>query len=111
MSERSEWTLKREADDLQTWRRTLPGMWAWLFQRVSAILILLFLTLHFLLPYRRPIQFLLLLVVTFHASLGIRVFLIDLGVQVKTQKVLFIFSLLLAAFGLILIWNSLPLGG
>lgn len=107
----SEWSLKREASDPRVWRSTLPGMWAWLIQRVSAILILLFLALHFFLPYRRPLQFLLLLTVALHASLGIRVFLIDLGAEVKTQKALFIFSLLLAAFGLFFIWNYLPLGG
>ena len=111
MADRPEWTLKRDINDVQVWRRTLPGMWAWLFQRVSAILILLFLTLHFFLPYRRPLQFLLLLVVTFHASLGIRVFLIDLGVNVKTQKILFILFLLLAAFGFFFIWNYLPFSG
>lgn len=106
-----ELTLKRESMDSMVWRSTLPGMWAWLLQRISAILILLFLVLHFFLPYRRPMQFLLLLVVAIHASLGIRVFLIDLGANVKTQKVLFILSLLLAGFGLLYIWNSLPLGG
>jgi succinate dehydrogenase / fumarate reductase cytochrome b subunit len=86
-------------------------MWAWLLQRVSAILILLFLILHFFFPYRRPLQFLLLLVVSFHASLGIRVFLIDLGANVKTQKILFAVFAFLAVFGLMLIWNYLPLGG
>ncbi len=106
-----ELTLKREPMDLGVWRSTLPGMWAWLLQRISAILILLFLVLHFFLPYRRPLQFLLLLVVALHASLGIRVFLIDLGANVKTQKVLFILSLLLAAFGLLYIWSTLPWGG
>jgi succinate dehydrogenase / fumarate reductase cytochrome b subunit len=111
MTEKNEWTLKRDAGDPQIWRKTLPGMWAWLFQRVSAILILLFLTLHFFLPYRRPLQFLLLFVVAFHASLGIRVFLIDLGASVKSQKILFIAFLLLAAFGLFFVWNYLPLGG
>ena len=107
----SEWILKRDATEARVWRSTLPGMWAWLIQRVSAILILLFLTLHFFLPYRRPLQFLLLLVVALHASLGIRVFLIDLGADVKTQRTLFIISLLLAAFGLFFVWNYLPLGG
>ena len=111
MANGSEWILKREATDARVWRSTLPGMWAWLFQRVSAILILLFLTLHFFLPYRRPLQFLLLLVVALHASLGIRVFLIDLGANVKTQRTLFIISLLLAAFALFFVWNYLPLGG
>jgi succinate dehydrogenase / fumarate reductase cytochrome b subunit len=111
MANGNEWTLKRDVRDAQVWRSTLPGMWAWLLQRVSAILILLLLTLHFFLPYRRPLQFLLLLVVALHASLGIRVFVIDLGADVKTQKILFIGCLLLAAFGLFFIWNYLPLGG
>jgi len=111
MSNQSELILKREVGDPQTWRSTLPGMWAWLIQRVSAILILLFLALHFFLPYRRPLQFLLLLVVSVHAALGIRVFLVDLGVNVKAQKILFILFLLLAAFFLFFLWNYLPLGG
>jgi succinate dehydrogenase/fumarate reductase cytochrome b subunit len=51
------------------------------------------------------------MVVAFHASLGLRVFLIDLGANVKTQKILFIVFLLLAAFGIFFIWNYLPLGG
>ncbi len=111
MGELQEMILKREVGDIQTWRATLPGMWAWLIQRVSAILILLFLTLISFLPYRRPLQFLLLLTVSVHAALGIRVFLIDLGANVKTQKFLFILFLLLAAFFLFFIWNRLPLGG
>jgi len=111
MANEKEWVLKRDVGDPQVWRRTLPGMWAWLLQRISAVLILLFLLLHFFFPYRRPLQFLLLLVVSFHASLGVRVFLIDLGASVKAQKVLFIFFLLLAVFMLFWVWNYLPLGG
>ncbi len=111
MANEKEWILKRDVGDPQVWRRTLPGMWAWLLQRVSAILILLFLVLHFFFPYRRPLQFLLLLVVSFHASLGVRVFLIDLGANVKTQKILFIVFILLAVFMLFWVWNYLPLGG
>lgn len=111
MAEGSEWILKREAADPRVWRNTFPGMWAWLIQRISAILILLFLTLHFFLPYRRPLQFLLLLVVALHASLGVRVFLIDLGADVRIQKILFLIFILLAAFGLFSVWNYLPLGG
>ncbi len=107
----AEWILKREASEGKIWRSTLPGMWAWLIQRVSAILILLFLTLHFFLPYRRPLQFFLLLVLAVHASLGIRVLLIDLGTDVKLQKFFFVLCLLLAGFGLFFVWNYLPLGG
>ena len=111
MANTSDLILKRDPTDGRVWRSTLPGMWAWLIQRVSAILILFFLVLHFFLPYRRPLQFLLLLVVALHASLGIRVFLIDLGAEVKTQKALFIVSLILAAFVLFFLWSYLPLGG
>jgi succinate dehydrogenase/fumarate reductase cytochrome b subunit len=111
MANGKEWILKREIGNSQVWRRTLPGMWAWLLQRVSAILIPFFLILHFFLPYHRTLQFLLLLVVSFHASLGVRVFLIDLGVKVKAQKVIFVISILLAVMGLLLVWNYLPLGG
>ena len=111
MPDVSELILKKEAADLKVWRSTLPGMWAWLLQRVSALFILLFLTLHFFLPYRRPLQFILLLVVALHASLGIRVFLIDLGAEVKTQRILFALFLLAAAVGLFFVWNYLPFGG
>jgi succinate dehydrogenase / fumarate reductase cytochrome b subunit len=111
MASASELILKKEAADPGAWRSTLPGMWAWLLQRVSALFILVFLTLHFFLPYRRPMQFILLLVVALHASLGIRVFLIDLGAEVKTQRVLFVLFLVAAAVGLFFVWNYLPFGG
>jgi succinate dehydrogenase / fumarate reductase cytochrome b subunit len=104
-------SLKREIGDGKVWKNALPGMWAWLLQRISAILILVFLVLHFLLPYRRPVQFLLLAVVAFHACLGIRVFVIDLGANVATQKTLFIVALLVALFGLFFVWSYLPFGG
>ena len=55
-------------------RQNTPlGMWAWLWQRVSALIIVVLLVLHITLPYKLAIQFLLLLTVTFHASLGLRV--------------------------------------
>ena len=111
MANGKERILKRDTGDLQVWRKTLPGMWAWLLQRVSAVLILCFLTLHFFFPYRRPLQFLLLLVVCLHGSLGLRVFLIDLGANVKTQKVLFLLFGIFAVLGLVVVWSSLPLGG
>ena len=59
-------------------RQNTPlGMWAWLVQRVSALLIVVLLVLHITLPYKLAIQFLLLLTVTFHATLGLRVILLD----------------------------------
>ncbi len=57
--------------------RSHVGMWAWLLQRVSAVLIVVFLCLHLGFTYKPYLQFLLLLTVIFHASLGIRVILLD----------------------------------
>src|SRR4051794_14359796 len=65
------------------------GMWAWLLQRISALLILVLLVLHISLPYKQLVQFLLLLVVTFHATLGIRVILLDFNlVSIRYQRAL-----------------------
>jgi len=67
-------------------------MWAWVWQRISAIAIIFLLVLHLTLTYMPLLQFLLLTAVTFHASLGIRV----------------IYSLLaLGLAALIIIWNSI----
>src|SRR4051794_36849983 len=65
------------------------GMWAWLWQRISALLIVLLLVLHISLPYKLAIQFLLLLVVTFHATLGLRVILLDFNlVSIRYHRAL-----------------------
>ena len=65
------------------------GMWAWLWQRISALLIVVLLVLHITLPYKLAIQFLLLLTVTFHATLGLRVILLDFNlVSVRYHKAL-----------------------
>jgi succinate dehydrogenase/fumarate reductase cytochrome b subunit len=65
------------------------GMWAWLWQRISALLIVVLLALHITLPYKPAIQFLLLLVVTFHATLGLRVILLDFNlVSIRYHRAL-----------------------
>jgi succinate dehydrogenase/fumarate reductase cytochrome b subunit len=68
---------------------TRAGMWAWLWQRMSALAIIVLLALHVTLTYKPAIQFLLLLAVTFHAALGLRVILLDFNlVSVKYQRAL-----------------------
>ncbi len=68
---------------------TRVGMWAWLWQRISALAIIVLLALHVTLTYKLAIQFLLLLAVTFHAALGLRVILLDFNlVSVKYQRAL-----------------------
>jgi succinate dehydrogenase / fumarate reductase cytochrome b subunit len=83
-------------------------MWAWLWQRISALAIVVLLVLHIALPYKPIIQLLLLLAVTFHATLGLRVILLDFNlVSVRHHKVL---AWGLPAAGLValfFIWRSI----
>lgn len=81
--------LKWGERDPNRWKNSPIGMWAWIWQRISALAIILFLALHLTLTYKPFIQFLLLLTVTFHAALGLRVILLDFNlVNVKYQKAL-----------------------
>ena len=88
--------------------RTPLSMWAWLWQRISALLIVVLLVFHILLPYKPLIQLLLLLTVTFHATLGLRVILLDFNlVSVRHHKKL---AWGLPAAGLIvmfIVWYSI----
>jgi succinate dehydrogenase hydrophobic anchor subunit len=89
-------------------RSTYVGMWAWLWQRVSAIVIVFLLVFHLTLTYIPMIQFLLLMAVTFHAALGIRIILLDLNaVNVKYQKLLIYGLLGLGLIAFLVIWNSI----
>ncbi|RJQ52505.1 MAG: succinate dehydrogenase [Desulfobacteraceae bacterium] len=81
--------LRWGEQDPNRMRNTPAGMWAWLWQRISALAIIFFLALHLTLTYKPIIQFLLLLAVTFHAVLGLRVILLDFNViDVRYQKAL-----------------------
>lgn len=84
------------------------GMWAWMWQRISAIAIVFLLALHITLTYKPWLQFLLLLAVSFHATLGLRVILLDFNlVKVKYQRAL-VWSLTgLGLIVFILIWQSI----
>ncbi|MFQ6057010.1 MAG: hypothetical protein ACE5J3_13640 [Methanosarcinales archaeon] len=84
------------------------GMWAWFLQRITGIIIVLFLFLHlwsihftksFLIwmmvsPYFFPILLALLLI---HGLNGIRVFIIDFGIKLRTQRILFWILMILSA--------------
>ncbi len=97
--------LKRGEFDPNRWRSTQVGMWAWLWQRISALAIMLFLGLHLTLTYRPLLQFLLLLAVVFHGVLGLRVILLDFGVvHVRYQKVLIGGLAALGALMFIITW-------
>ena len=100
--------LRRNELDPNRWRSTQAGMWAWLWQRISALVIIVLLTIHLTLPYRPLIQFLLLLTVVFHVALGLRVILLDFGlVKVKYQKALIGGMAALGAVIFILVWKGI----
>ena len=75
------------------------GMWTWLTQRFSAILLLVLLPWHWVNPYSRPVRFAVLLVVIIHAMAGIRVMLTDFGLAERWQRGM---VWILAACGLII---------
>lgn len=94
--------------DVNRWRNTRVGMWAWIWQRISALAIIVFLGLHLTLTYKPVIQFLLLTTVTFHAALGLRVILLDFNiVNVKYQKALIAGLVALGIVILIIIWTRI----
>lgn len=100
--------LKRGDLDPNRLRSTQVGMWAWLWQRISALAIIVFLGLHLTLTYKPYVQFLLLLAVVFHASLGLRIILLDFGmVSVRYQKALVGGLVALGAFMFIIVWGSI----
>jgi len=81
--------LKRGELDPHRTANTSAGMWAWMFQRGSAVALLVLVGLHLALTYNRVVQFLLLLAIAFHAALGLRVILLDFNlVSVKHHRLL-----------------------
>jgi succinate dehydrogenase / fumarate reductase cytochrome b subunit len=100
--------LRRNELDPNRWRSTQAGMWAWLWQRISALAIIALLAIHMTLPHRPLIQFLLLLTVIFHLALGVRVILLDFGlVNVKYQKALIGGLAALGAVIFVLVWTGI----
>ena len=70
-------------------QNTRAGMWAWIAQRTSALALIVLVVLHLTMTYNLLVQFLLLLTVTFHAVLGLRVILLDFNlVSVKYHRML-----------------------
>ncbi len=87
---------------------TSVGMWAWLWQRISALAIVVLLVLHVTLTYKPVIQLFLLLAVTFHAALGLRVILLDFNlVGVKYQRALVAGLMALGLVAVGAIWFSI----
>ena len=94
---------KRELGRLLTWRTTTPGMWAWLTQRLAALLLIPLVLIHIIYPYKVVTQFLLVVIIVFHGLLGIRVLLIDVGVAARKEKaILGVVAFLALVFALLM---------
>jgi succinate dehydrogenase / fumarate reductase cytochrome b subunit len=79
--------LERDELDPHRTAATGAGMWAWMLQRGSALALIVLVALHLARTYNRPVQFLLLLIIAFHAALGLRVILLDFNlVSVKYHR-------------------------
>jgi succinate dehydrogenase hydrophobic anchor subunit len=80
-------------------------MWAWLIQRVAAILLVLVVALHLVNPFRRGVQAVLLALVLLHALLGVRSLLLDFGLPLRWHRALFALALLLAVAIFAVVWH------
>ena len=75
--------------------RTHVGMWAWLF-------------LHLCFTYKPYLQFLLLLAVAFHASLGLRVILLDFNLaKISSARRLVPWTLGLGVAAVVIAWFAI----
>lgn len=102
--EREPRAFQRSLFSPEAWRDTKAGMWAWLLLRASAVFLVLLVAAHLVYPYAVAVQFLLLLSLTFHAALGVRVILMDLGVATRFQKPLLAALLCLGLAIFLLVW-------
>jgi succinate dehydrogenase hydrophobic anchor subunit len=81
--------LRRQWASSEGWRDTKAGMWAWLLQRVAAVLLVVVIALHLKNPFVRPVQAALLGLVLLHGLLGARAILLDFGLPVRWHRLLF----------------------
>ena len=100
--------LSRGELDPHRTQNTRAGMWAWMWQRISALALIVLVALHLTLTYNLLIQFLLLLFIAFHASLGLRVILLDFNlVSVKYHRALIWGLLALGLAVTLIIWFTI----
>jgi succinate dehydrogenase hydrophobic anchor subunit len=62
------------------------GMWTWVFQRASSLILMVLLPWHWVNPYSRPVRIAVLLFVIFHAAAGVRVMLTDFGLAERWHR-------------------------
>ena len=80
-------------------------MWAWLVQRLAALLLMVVIILHLTNPFARPVQAALLGLVLLHGLLGVRVILLDVGLALRWHRMLFAGAITLAVIGFVIVWS------
>jgi len=91
--------------DLTAWRAMYPGMWAWLFQRLSALALIVLFPIHVMKPYIDWLRITMLLLVVFHSMHGVKVILTDFGFPARHQrKLLWVLTAAGAALFVWLFW-------
>ncbi len=74
--------------DLSAWRAMYPGMWAWVIQRLSAVVLLVLFPFHVLNPYIAWLRIVVLALVILHGMHGLKVMLTDFGFPARHQRAL-----------------------
>jgi succinate dehydrogenase hydrophobic anchor subunit len=95
---------KKEWHRLMTWKSTSAGTWAWLTQRLAALLLIPLILLHIAYPYKLLTQLLLLMAIVFHGMLGVRVLLVDMGIGIQNQKIILGIVAFIGLFLIVILW-------
>ena len=84
--------------NLSAWRAMYPGMWAWVIQRLSAVVLLVIFPSHVLNPYNKWLRIAVLALVILHGMHGLKVIFTDFGFPARHQrKLLWVLTALGAA--------------
>ena len=124
-----KWLFGRNSEFWPTNMKT--GMWAWVGHRLTGIALVVYVFLHLsfistaslgdgeasfnalMATTSQPLfvlmDFVLVIVVIYHAVNGLRVVLFDMGIGIKRQKLVFLIAMVIAAVlvigGLLAIWH------
>ena len=72
--------------DVTAWRAAYPGMWSWVVQRLSAVVLLVLFPFHVLNPYIAWLRAVVLGLVILHGMHGVKVILTDFGFPARHQR-------------------------
>ena len=97
--------LRRRWTGAESWRDTKAGMWAWLLQRLAALLLVVVIVLHLRNPFERTAQAALLGLVLLHGLLGVRAIVLDVGLPERWHRALFGAAIALGAIIFAVVWR------